>query len=306
MTTRTVAASKSGKLLNKLFPYLLLAPAFILVIVLNYIPIGESVLRSLYDWRGGSRATFVGLANFKELFQDMAFHISMKNMIKLLVFQLVVILTVPLLTAEYIFRLKNHPVLQNAFRVLFVLPMVVPRIVTVLIWQFIYDGDVGLLSGILKGLGLVSLARPWLDDPRLALYAIMFVGFPWVSGVATLIYLAGLENVESTVWDSCELDGARGLRRVFAIDIPLIFAQLRTMAVLTVIEVIGGYMFVDILVLTGGGPGWATMVPGLNLYENAFKFSRMGYACAMGLTLSLIALFITLLNMSLFGKKVDE
>ncbi|NLY30966.1 MAG: sugar ABC transporter permease [Firmicutes bacterium] len=306
MTTRTVAASKSGKLLNKLFPYLLLAPAFILVIVLNYIPIGESVLRSLYDWRGGSRATFVGLANFKELFQDMAFHISMKNMIKLLVFQLVVILTVPLLAAEYIFRLKNHPVLQNAFRVLFVLPMVVPRIVTVLIWQFIYDGDVGLLNGILKGLGLVSLARPWLDDPRLALYAIMFVGFPWVSGVATLIYLAGLENVESTVWDSCELDGARGLRRVFAIDIPLIFAQLRTMAVLTVIEVIGGYMFVDILVLTGGGPGWATMVPGLNLYENAFKFSRMGYACAMGLTLSLIALFITLLNMSLFGKKVDE
>ena len=60
MTTRTVAASKSGKLLNKLFPYLLLAPAFIQVIVLNYIPIGESVLRSLYDWRGGSRATFVG------------------------------------------------------------------------------------------------------------------------------------------------------------------------------------------------------------------------------------------------------
>ena len=65
-------------------------------------------------------------------------------------------------------------------------------------------------------------------------------------------------------------------------------------------------MFADILVLTGGGPGWATMVPGLNFYENAFKFSRMGYACAMGLTLSLIALFITLLNMSLFGKKVDE
>ena len=150
MTTRTVAASKSGKLLNKLFPYLLLAPAFILVIVLNYIPIGESVLRSLYDWRGGSRATFVGLANFKELFQDMAFHISMKNMIKLLVFQLVVILTVPLLAAEYIFRLKNHPALQNAFRVLFVLPMVVPRIVTVLIWQFIYDGDNACLTAFLR------------------------------------------------------------------------------------------------------------------------------------------------------------
>ena len=117
--------------------------------------------------------------------------------------------------------------------------------------------------------------------------------------------MAGLENVESTVWDSCELDGARGLRRVFAIDIPLIFAQLRTMAVLTVIEVIRGYMFVDILVLTGGGPGWATMVPGLTLMRMHLVLPH-GHACAMGLTLSLIALFITLLNMSLFGKKVDE
>jgi raffinose/stachyose/melibiose transport system permease protein len=306
MVTRTVAVSRSGRLLGRLFPYLLLAPAFALVIVLNYIPIGESVFRSLYEWRGGSRATFVGLANFQELFQDMAFHISMKNMLKLLAFQLAVVLTVPLLAAEYIFRLKNHSVWQNVFRILFVLPMVVPRIVTVLIWQFIYDGDVGLLNGILKGLGLAQLARPWLDHPIIDLYAIMFVGFPWVSGVATLIYLAGLENVESTVWDSCELDGARGLKRVFTIDIHLILGQLRTMAVLTIIEIIGGYMFVDILVLTGGGPGWATMVPGLNLYENAFKFSRMGYACAMGLTLSLIALSFTLLSMKLFGKRVEE
>jgi raffinose/stachyose/melibiose transport system permease protein len=297
---------RTANLIDRLFPYLLLVPAFTLVIILNYVPIGESVIRSLYDWRGGSQATFIGLTNFKEIFRDMIFRVSMSNMFKLLVVQVAIVLTVPLLAAEYIFRLKHHPGLQNAFRILFVLPMVVPRIVIVLIWQFIYDGDVGLLNGILNSIGLSGLTRAWLDDPRLALYAIMFVGFPWVSGVATLLYLAGLENVESTIWDSCEMDGARGLRRVLTVDIHLILGQLRTMVILTIIEIIGGYMFVDILVLTGGGPGWATMVPGLYLYENAFGYSRMGYACALGLTLSLIALLFTALNMRLFGGSEND
>ena len=263
--------------------YLFLLPSLALVLIFNYIPIGQALYRSFYQWRGGSLAKFVGLDNYAELFKDRAFGIAVLNQLKLMLFHVIVILTVPLFAAETIFGLRTRPQLQHFFRVLFVVPMVVPTMVVLLIWSFIYDGEVGLLNAILKGIGLGKFTKGWLAEPSSALYAVMGVGFPWVSGTAVLI------------WDAARLDGVRGMRRFFHIDLHLILGQVKLMLILTVIN--QTQHFVGVLVLTGGGPGWSTLVPGLYLYQNAFMHARMGYANAVGVILFIFLMIVTVIQM---------
>ncbi|MGQ9629506.1 MAG: carbohydrate ABC transporter permease [bacterium] len=275
--------------------YFFLAPTFALVLVFNYYPIAQAFFRSFYEWRGGSMAKFVGFDNFIEMFNDIAFRISVGNMLKLLLFHLIVVVTVPVFAAELIFGLRSRPRLQHFFRILFVIPMVVPSIVVLLIWSFIYDGEVGLLNAVLRGMGLGHLERGWLADPNTALYAIMGLGFPWVSGTAVLIYLAGLLGVNMEIWDSAKLDGASGIKRFVKIDLPLIMGQIKLMVILTIMNQMQG--FVSILVLTQGGPGWSTLVPGLYLYQNAFQHARMGYANAIGVVMFIAIMIVTIINM---------
>lgn len=275
--------------------YFFLIPSFALVIVLNYIPIVQSFYRSVFQWRGGSMATFVGLANFAELLTDNAFVTSVGNMLQLLLFHLIAIVTMPLLAAELIFALRTRPGLQQLYRVLFVVPLVVPQMVILLIWTFIYDGEVGLLNAVLELVGLQEITRGWLADPNTALYAVMGVNFPWVRGTAVLIYLAGLLGVNTEVWDATRLDGVGGFRRFFAIDVPLIMGQLKLMIIMTILN--QTQHFVGILILTGGGPGWSTLVPGLYLYQNAFEHARMGYANAVGVVLFGFLMIVTVINM---------
>jgi raffinose/stachyose/melibiose transport system permease protein len=284
--------------------YFFLVPSFGLVLIFNYIPIVQAFYRSFFQWRGGALATFVGLKNFVELFKDRAFGISVTNQLTLLVFDLVIVLTVPLVAAELIFGLRTRPRLQHGFRVLFVLPMVVPSMVTLLVWSFIYDGEVGLLNAFLRLVGLGSVTRGWLGDPGTALYALMGIGFPWVGGTAVLIYLAGLLGVNGEIWDAAKLDGVHGIRRFFAIDLHLILGQIKLMLVLTVINQTQG--FVGVLVLTQGGPGWSTLVPGLYLYQNAFQHARMGYANAVGVVLFLFLMLVTVIQMRLIRSPSEK
>ena len=148
--------------------YFFLIPSISLVLVFNYIPIVQAFYRSFFQWRGGSNSAFVGFANFVELFHDRAFGISSLNQLKLMVFRMIIIVTVPLFAAELIFGLRTRSQLQHFFRVLFVVPMVVPTMVILLIWSFIYDGEVGLLNAILTGIGLEEITRGWLADPKTA------------------------------------------------------------------------------------------------------------------------------------------
>src|SRR5262249_48113090 len=123
----------------------------------------------------------------------------------------------------------------------------------------------------------------------------IFIGFPWVGGFALLIYYAGLQNIATDVFDSARIDGATGLTRFRAIDLPLLMGQVKLLVVLAIIGGLQGFQ--TQLLLTHGGPRYATMVPGMHLYQNAMQFDRMGYACAIGVALFLVILSITYLNM---------
>lgn len=271
----------------------MLGPSAALLLVFSYTPAFIGLQRAFTHWETGEPAVWCGLANFAAMARDEFLRVSVWNQILILAANLVKTLTAPFLVAELIAGLRSTR-WQYAFRTLFILPMVVPGMVTMLLWAFIYDGSVGLLNMLLEGVGLQHWTRSWLGEPGTALPALVGVGFPWAGGLALLIYLAGLNGVPTDVWDAAALDGSVGLRRILAIDVPLLMPQIRLLATLTVISALQD--FGSILVLTGGGPGLSTHVPALHMYYQAFRFGHMGYAAAIGFALFVVILALSLLN----------
>ena len=281
---------------------LMLAPTLVLLALFNYYPAVLGLSRAFTRWETGEEPQWIGLGNFVAMWHDEFLRLSLRNLLILLVANVLKTLTMPLLVAELLMSLRS-PRWQYVMRTAFILPMVVPGMVTMLLWSFIYDGSVGLLNQILETLGMGALTRSWLGDSGTALWAIIGIGFPWAGGLALLIYLAGLNAISGDVWDSCQVDGVGGLKRVWYVDLPLLLPQVRLLVILTLIGVLQD--FGSILVLTGGGPGLATHVPALHMYFQAFRFGHMGYAAAIGLTLFVAIFTLSLLNL-LWGRRLEK
>ncbi len=283
--------------------YALLMPIFILLIIFNYYPPILGLLRAFYRWRPGVEASFVGLQHFNVYFTSPETPRELLNMFKLLLFFLFTGSVVPFVMAELIFRIRSNDA-KELYRLFLIIPMLVPLIVVILLWKQIYDPNLGLINGILEALKIEALSRNWLGDTASALYAIMFMGFPWVSGVGTLIYLGGLGQISVSIFDACEVDGCTGIRRTLQIDLPLVLGQVRLMTILAVIA--GITSFQTILVLTDGGPGFATMVPGLTMFHKAFRTQQFGYAAAIGMLLFILTLAATLVVNRAVHPAVEE
>jgi ABC-type sugar transport system permease subunit len=136
----------------------------------------------------------------------------------------------------------------------------------------------------------------WLGDSNLALPAMVFWGFPWVGVVSVLLYLAGLGNIDQSVYEAADIDGCSWIRKFFNIELPLITTQVRLNLVLMIINTLKGWGLVYIIWGDSGGPGGAVMLPGLYMFRNAFTDMRAGYACAIGLLLFALIVVLTLLN----------
>ena len=283
--------------------YVFLLPTFLLLFVLNYYPAGSALYHSFFNWNGANVEVFVGFQNFVELLQDQNFHIAVVNVVKITLMRLAIALTFPLFAATLIYRMHDQKKAYT-YKVLFVVPMVVTQVVVFLIWKFIYTPNGGVLNTLLEALGLQTFQRTWLGDFRTALYSIVFVGFPWISGFQMLIYLAGLQNISVSIIEASTLEGVGSVRRFFMIELPLIASQIKVIVILTVITAVQG--FVDVMVMTNGGPGKATLVPGLLLYKNAMQYGKMGYASAIGTLLFVVILTLTYLNLKYMRSSNDN
>jgi len=277
--------------------YLLLLPTYLLLSVFSFVPFYWAFSTSLYQYEIGEEPTFVGLSNYREYFADPTFLPSFSNMAFLTFFAVCVNVVFPLTVAKLIFSLSSERA-RYFYRVIFLAPIVVPYVAVQMIWAGLVYGDAGLINELLRSIGLGSLARGWLSHPRTVLWAIAFVGFPFASGINILIYYAGLSNISQSVHEAAWLDGARGLGKFLRIDVPLVLSQIKLLVILTLIAGIQG--FEGIFILTRGGPGFESMVPGLWMYFNAFSFQRMGLACAIGVVLFFLILGLTILNLRYF------
>ena len=275
--------------------YIMLAPTFVFLLIFMYYPALLGLYRSAFKWAPGLSADFVGLGNFVQLFtKDRVFLNSMDHMLQLAAWYVVSTVGVSLFIAVLIHRLRGGRA-QYTFRLGMILPVVIPGIVPLMLWKFIYDVKVGPLNVILVALGLESWTRAWLSDPNVALYAVMLRNFPWVDGVAILILLAGLQAIPYEIVESAMIDGASEMRRFWSIELPLIAGQIKLISVLTIMW--GVQEFTAVFAMTQGGPINSTMVPGMWMFWNAFRINKMGYASAIGVVMFMITLVLTLINM---------
>ena len=170
---------------RKCYAYLL--PTFLLLLVFNYTPAVQAIRMALYDWNLGLEPTFIGFANFVELWHDPVMWKSLRNLLRLATFLVAVFVVMPLVAAELIFYLRTDR-LSHYCRVCFVVPMIVNVVVVWRIWRHLYT-DIGPVSALLYFMGHGDLVRGWLSDPETALWAVMFVGFPFVNGFFLLLLL---------------------------------------------------------------------------------------------------------------------
>jgi len=282
--------------------YALLAPTFLMLAVFCFVPFVWAFTTSFYAYEIGGESAFVGLANYGEYLGDPTFLSSFTNLLFLTLFSVFVNVVFPFGVAKLIFSLSSERA-RYAYRIIFLVPIVVPGVAVLMIWGGLIYGDNGLVNEVLRLVGLGAWTRGWLSAPDTVLWAVACIGFPFAGGINILIYYAGLSSIPESVHEAAQLDGASGLRKFFAIDVPLVLSQIKLLVILTVIGVIQGFQ--GMFILTRGGPGFASMVPGLWMYFNAFSFQRMGYACAIGVVLFLIILVLTVLNLKYFRSAED-
>jgi ABC-type sugar transport system permease subunit/outer membrane protein assembly factor BamB len=281
--------------------YLFLVPTISLLLLFNYYPAFSGIYHAFTEWSPGIETKWVGLKQFRDLGNNRYFWAGIGNLL-ILVITGFLKLIIPLAVAEMIFHVRNSK-LGYAFRTLFVLQVIVPGVVGVLLWVNVYDPNIGLANQVLDTVGLGSLTRYWLGDADTAIWAIVFMGFPWVSAFALLIFYGGLISIPAELFDSAQLDGASTWRRILNIDLPLLLAQFRLLIILTFIATV--QEFAAVFLTTGGGPGSSTYVPSLELYYQAVRFNNFGAASAIGAVLFIFILGGTILNLRYVKSSVE-
>jgi len=282
--------------------YIFLSPLFIGLLLFSYYPAFSGLYHSLFNWDSIGQETFIGLANFQELFKDSVFLNSISVMFTIMIPKLVIGITIPFIIAEMIFFISSKKA-QYWYRILILLPMVAPGVVYTLIWKYIYDPNNGLLTALLRALNLFGNDQVvnWLGDPKTVIFAIIFMGFPWIGGTSVLIYMSGMMNISTELIECSRLDGASTIRRIFSIDMPMLIGQFRYFLIF---GIVGGFQDYSVqVILTKGGPGYSTMVPGYYMFTQAFDSGRMGYASSIGTVLFFAILMLTLISLKFFKNK---
>jgi ABC-type sugar transport system permease subunit len=278
-------------------PYLFILPSFTLIAVFFYYPVFYALGSSFTDLRLGYEAKFVGLANYKKLLTDVVFFKSLINQLILTITDVVKNLFFPLLAAEILYFIRNKNT-EKRMKTLFILPMLVPSLVIILMWKYIYDPS-GALNSLLDLCGLGSLKHTWFREIETALGAVIGIGFPFISGLYFLIFHASVSAIPKELNEAANIDGCKSLQLVRFVHIPLVVPYMAVVVILTVINSLQNY--VTILVTTNGGPGYATYIPALLMFKVAFDASDIGYASSMG-----VVLFVTIMGLTLATMKLSK
>jgi raffinose/stachyose/melibiose transport system permease protein len=265
-----------------------------------FLPAVSSFYHSLTIWDGFRPPRWAGLQNYQEMFTSSEIRKGVVNMVILGVTQMIRIIICPLFAAGLIYRLRSER-WAYFFRLLFVIPIVIPGIVGILVWKQLYEPNVGFFNTILHALSLPT--SEWLNNPDTALFSLIFMGFPWIDGVDVLIILAGLLAIPMEVIEAAIMDGAKGFRRFFAIELPLLIPQIRLIVILNVIYVIQTFGWQ--LVVTRGGPNFSTTVPAWLIYKEAMLGQRYGMASAIGVVLFILVFVLTLINNASIRSNVE-
>lgn len=251
---------------------------------------------SLTKWDGLTSPEFIGFKNFLRLFKDEVFHISLlNNTIWILCF-----VTIPVLTGLALAMVLNRDIPgSKALKASFYSPMVLSLVVCGLIWSWLYNPAYGLINAFLELFGIAP--QGWLSDPSLVLGSIILVAVWRQVGYVMILYLAGLQSVDSFLVEASKIDGCNGWKTFKHVILP----QLRPITVVVVvISIIDSLRAFDLVsVMTRGGPYNRSSVLANFMYIESFNNYKMGYGASIAVILFLISLFFILFYLSRIAKE---
>lgn len=283
---------------NGYIVYLFVLPAIILLLLFLIYPAIQSFIKSASEWDGISKPVYIGFDNFKDIFNEKGFWLAVKNTFILLPIAVIGTVVLGFLLAVAIERQVKG---WKFFKVAWFIPVMMSPTVVSMLWLRIFDPTYGPLNQILRYLGLGILAQDWLSNPKIAIYSIGMVIVWQYTGFTMLLLLTAMENIPIEIHDSATLDGINLLGRIRYIIFPMIRPAFMIVVLLQIISTLK--VFDVVWVLTQGGPGQASTVLGVYLYQTAFTFQRFGYGSAVAVILFVVLLIIGLIYLNVTRQK---
>lgn len=281
---------------NNITGWAMVAPATFIFGVFTFFAMGFASYISLHSWNMLGPMRWVGLENYTRAFTSPEFWNSLKVTVLYVIYTVI-----PSVTLSLAIAIVLNKALRGVtfYRVAMYLPVITSMAAAAVVWRYIYDPDIGLANYLLSLVGVSP--KKWLVDPKTALPAVAIVGVWKRLGYNVVLYLAGLQAIPGYYYEAAEIDGASEFAKIRHITLPLLSP---TTFFVVIMQVIASFkVFVSVNIMTNGGPLRSTDVIAFHLYEQAFRYFRMGYASAIAYILFMIIFILTLVQFK-FEKKV--
>ena len=271
-----------------LVPYLFILPAVVLYVVFNLGPVLASFIFSFFEWDLLTpTAEFAGFDHYNYILNDNRFWNALSHNFIFLGLAVIIPVWIGLLLAVFIYEIRRGRVF---FRAALFLPAIFSGVVIAFVWKWIYHPFAGVLNPILETIGLGAFTQSWLGNPKIALYS-TFIAYAWATfGYSMVIFLAGLQDIPTDIFDAARVDGANFRQKLFQIIIPSLYDVFTFVITLRIFTAMG--IFGVVFILTGGGPFYSSDVIDIYVFRMIGNF-EMGWATAAATVNTIIVVCIS-------------
>lgn len=283
------ARRQHGRWRRGLAGWLYVLPALAFYGFVVVIPTAQSLSYSMYRWDGVGVPTWVGVQNYVAFATDPVVIQAFQHTLVMVAFFALVPIALGLVSAALLSRARVRG--SGFFRSVIFLPQVLTTVVIAVIWRQLFSFD-GVVNRALDVVGLGHLAQPWLGSFTFALPVLGLAGTWTTMGLCMLLFLSGVGNIPTELYDAARVDGAGVVREFFAVTLPGLVPQISVALTLTLIAAIR--VFDIVWLTTRGGPGTASITPAVLLYTQAFTAQDIGSAAAIGVTLAVFSLAVAI------------
>ncbi|MFN8679331.1 MAG: sugar ABC transporter permease [Thermomicrobiales bacterium] len=301
--TEALPVARSGALSlrrrEQLLAYLSLVPAFVLVAVIIWYPVSQTVFHSFTEWNGAV-STWIGWENYQRIVSNGELWLLLRN-------NLIFVASVPgilLLSLIVTVLLYEQVAGWKFFRSVYYLPTILSAAVVGTLMRVMFNSQ-GATNRVLQALGLSAVQHDWLGQVPTAFMVLIFAFYWTTLGQGVLIFLAGLASIPTDLLDAARLDGAGWWARLFQIIIPLLVPAIAYFVLTNVIWIFVG-LFALVFTVTKGGPGYATTPFDLMIYRKAFESGELGYASALSVILFIIVLAVSAVQLRMFDRLTTD
>ena len=275
--------------------YLFLLPAIAFFGLFSVYPILYSFIMSFTNWPLVGPVTFVGLQNYSQVLNDPVIVTAFLNALLYLIVSVPIQLILGLLVAIGL----DRPIFgRSTLRLIYYIPVITSYVVVTYLFQYLFNTDYGFVNWLLMTLNIIQTPIPWLASPTTAIVVAGILGGWKGIGWAMMIFLAALQGVPDELYEAAAIDGAGKWHRFWSITLPSIRSSMFFVSVLLVMGSL--QVFIQIYILTAGGPANETQVPLVWMYQQAFSNLQFGYAGALSWLMTILIIALTLIQFKLF------